>query len=1115
MRPRSAFLPLCLLFFLSGACGLTYQVLWLRLLALVFGVTVHAASTVLAAFMAGLALGAMLAGRLVRRADPLRIFAALEAGIAAAALATPALLALATGVYRPLSAAFPDALALLTVARFICSAAVLLLPTVLMGATLPVLSRAAASVDALGARIGRLYAVNTLGAVAGCFLTGFALLELLGVRGTILAAALVNLFIAAVACLLAAAPWAPPEADGAREASAPLAATPPSALTRWLPFVYGVSGFVALALEVTWTRGLIFSFFLGASTYAFATMLTVFLFGLGLGSLLMAMVVDRLPNRVRALAWGEIVIGLSALLSAPLLLWLSGMHSSESGASSWLAATGRDLTKTALIMLVPTLAMGALFPLLTRVFVGSAASAGRGVGRLYFANTTGAILGSLGAGFVLVPYLGVGRSIVLLGCVSLLLGALLAWNDLDATPGERRGTTFGALAAVVLLPLVIPSGRPFQQIAPGEEMLFYMEGSSGTVAAVQAANGERRLQIDNVWIAGTNLVMQTAHKTLAHFGALLHPAPHKALAVGFASGGTSWSYTKHPELRQIDCVEIADTVLDARPYFSEVNGTVTEDPRYRVILEDARTFLLLGRDPYDLIATDCTDLRYKSDANLYTVEYFDICKSRLADDGMLVVFLPFGGLTDDLFRGVLGTFLHAFPQGSVWYVSNYPTHYLLLVGTRQPLRVDWPTFRDRLAVPAVHDDLSKVGLADPFRILASYVASGETLASFVAGARLNTVDRPWVEFEAPRRDTPGMLDNLETLLGYAPSALPEIEGMSAEERATLARYARATRYVVRAQIHVTRKQNDQARFEFEAALREFGKDALIEQQLGISSAHRYLLEKMAASQPPDLRTRYDLAVLLRRLGELPRSESMLRELLSDPDLRFSAEMSLALTVEQLGRASEGEEHYRAALAAAPNDNLKEVARRGLELLQAREKVRAHPDDEQAVLDLAQGYVRYQDLYEALRALQTRADERNEPRVLEALTALELQAHMVERAQESATRLVTLTPDDAAAHYYLLDASLRLGKLDQALREFEASKAIDDTNFSLWFTGARLYRLLGREDECAAALRKALALGGARLLSLARQDPVLAGSPSLDTIEKEYLGAPAPAPALPR
>lgn len=1105
---RPFYATLLVLFFLSGATGLVYEVAWTRMLTLVFGHTVHAVSTVLAAFMGGLALGSWIASRFADRLRrPLVVYGALEIGIALFALAVPPVFDRLDVVFGPIYRSLGEHDLVFGAARFALCFAILLVPTILMGATLPILSHAIASGGPLGARLGRLYALNTLGAVTGCFLAGFALLELLGVHGSILVAALVNALVAAIAWFLGTVSLETPLSaeGGTAAAEAPRADAAESAFPAWLPFVYGASGFVALALEVAWTRALVFSFFGGNSTYAFATMLTVFLAGLGLGSLAAAAVVDRLPNRMRVMAWGEIVIGAFAFLSAPALVYLSGMHLREFAHGTWLVGTIRDVLKSATVMFVPTFAMGALFPLMARVYVGGAARAGRGVGRLYFANTAGAILGSLGAGFVLVPYLGVGRTIVALASVSVLLGAMLAASDLRATRRERQWTAIGAVVAAVAIAIATPAGAPLQMLGAGERMLFYKEGPAATVAVVETATKERRLQIDNVWVAGTTPVMKTAHKTLAHVGALLHPDPKKVLAVGFASGGTSWSYTLHPSLERIDCVEIDDTVLEARSFFTELNGRVTEDPRFHVTLEDARTFLLLGRAPYDLIATDCTDLRYKSDANLYTVEYFDLCRRRLSDDGMLVVFLPFGGLPEPFLKGVLATFLHTFPDGSVWYLNNYPTHYFLLVGSTRPLRVDWRSFRDRLAAPAVRDDLASIGLADPYRLLASYLGDGRTLAPSISGARLNSVDDPWVEFGAPRVDTPGPLDALDLVLGWAPPAVPSIEGMTDDERANLDRYAHATRLLLRGQVHASRKQMDQARIEYEDALTLLPADPILEKYTGVGKEARDGIESRIAANPSDLRARYDLVLLLKRRGEFDRAESLLLGLLGDETVRFPASMSLALTLEKLGRFDEAVKRYEAAASLARDDSEREVARRGLELLRGRETLRAHPEDAQGALDLAQRYARYGDLYEALRLLESRAAERSEPTVLEALAALYLQASMIERAEEAAERLVTADPGNPAAHYYLMDASIRLGKLDRAERAFEASRALDDTNPSLWFAGARLKRIRGNQAECAVALRRAVVLGGPRILRIAETDPVFLGSACVEEAARGTTG----------
>src|SRR5262249_4150624 len=162
--------------------------------------------------------------------------------------------------------------------------------------------------------------------------------------------------------------------------------------------------------------------------------------------------------------------------------------------------------------------------------------------------------------------------------------------------------------------------------------------------------------------------------------------------------------------------------------------------------------------------------------NLYSVDYFDLCRRKLADDGVLVVFLPFGGLNDDVFRGVLGTFHQVFPQGTVWYLNNQPTHYFLLVGTKQPLDIDWGAFRAELSLPAVSADLAKVGLADPYKLLSAFLLDADTLGKLVAGARPNTAEHPWVEFAVPRQSPMGALDNLERLLDFAPAARAPVRG---------------------------------------------------------------------------------------------------------------------------------------------------------------------------------------------------------------------------------------------------------------------------------------------------------------------------------------------------
>lgn len=1104
-------------FFLSGVTGLVYEVVWTRLLTLIFGHTVYAVSTVLAAFMGGLALGSYLFGGIAdRHRNPLRLYAVLELGIGLFALAVPFVFSGIEVLFAPIYRSLNDHFFVFSAIRFVVCFLILLFPTILMGGTLPILARAAASdPSSLGARVGTLYAINTLGAVLGCFVTGFVLIEWAGVHGAIYLSAALNLFVAAVAAVLATA-WVPePVArpgEIAPERKPPLllaAREPGRTLVTLIPLLYGISGFVALALEVVWTRALIFSFFQGSSTYAFTTMLTIFLLGLGLGSLAAALVVDRLRDLVRVVAWGEIVIGVSAVLSLPALVYLAANRVHETSQVPWLVATLRDFVKSALVMLLPTLAMGALFPLMARLYVASVKGTGRGVGRLYFSNTAGAILGSFGAGFLLIPFLGMSRTVLLLGGVSVLLGVVLIAMDRQAPAGERAATALGSVAALCAFPLLLPAQAAFQQVGPGESLLFYEEGAAGTVAVVGAGE-ERRLQIDNVWIAGTNPVMMTAHKSLAHLVTLIHPDPKRVLTVGFASGGTSWSFTTHPNLESIDCVEIASTVLEARPFFTDINHGVLEDPRFRIVLEDARTYLLLGDedDDYDIISTDCTDLRYKSDANLYTVEYFETCRRRLCEDGILVVFLPFGSLTDSYFRGVLGTFQHVFPEGTVWYVNNYATHYLLLVGSKAPLQIDWEVFKRRIAEPSVAADLAEVGLENPYKLLSCFVMDSASLKPFVLGYPLNSIYRPYVEFGAPRSSLPGALDNLESLLLAAGRSVPDVAGMSAEEEATLERYREASRHALRGHLHATRSEHGAARYEYEKALALTPGDPSLERILGVSESAGAELLARAEADPRDLESRYELALHYRNRGELDAAESTLRAILKEQPLQFQAAMSVGALLEKQDRLEEAWSQYQELLKADLSPEQKMAVTGAAEANRLKVELRGKPEDNtEILLRLAQLHRKHGDLIQAIRVLEKDGMKpERDPMVQEALIHLFIQAGMYAEAEEGSRTLLARDPVNAAAHYYLMDVYIRRGWLDRAEQEFEATRALDDTNPSIWFNAARLYQLQGRAGECTDALRRTLRLGGSQFLQLAGQDPVLKGSPSLAEVLKGSGGA---------
>ncbi len=1093
------------IFFFSGATGLVYEVVWTRMLTLVFGHTIYAVSTVLTAFMAGLALGSWLSGRFADRVrHPVRLYALLELAIGVYALAVPFVLGHLDPVFRPIYFHLHASFYEFSIIRFAVCFFVLVLPTTLMGATLPVLSRVVApAADTLGKRLGALYSVNTLGAVLGCSATGFVLIRMLGVGDTIRATAAVNVLIAAAAWRLSTrqALLEPLSAEEVPRAHPGVRLAP---LAPWrlraVLFAFLLSGFVALALEVLWTRSLVYTFFQGSSTYAFTTILTLFLLGLGAGALAALPLADRVQSPLRWLAACELVIGLFALVSLPLLVHLARAQAGQLPLFSWISLTLRDFLKAATVMAIPTFAMGAFFPLIVRAYIADAAGAARGVGTLYAFNTSGAILGSFLAGFALIPFVGMSTSLLVLGSISVLIGVGLGALDPGTSKTAKLATAGVCAAALVALLAVLPAKAVFQQVLDGERLLFYREGETATVAVVQGRTGERRLHIDNVGVAGSNLVMMTDQKSLAHVPCLLHPRPRRVLTVGFGSGGTSWSFTTHRDLESIRCVEIAPTVVEAHTFFPDCNFELFRDPRYKVIFEDARSLLRLDDATYDVISTDCTDLQYKSNADLYTVEYFELCRRRLNDDGIFVVWMPLSGLTEEYFRVVLATFQHVFPEGTVWYMNNYPTHYLLLVGRERPIEIDWPRLSERIARPEVQRDLAIIDLEDPYKMVSGFLMDAPTLRRFVAGYPPNTEDRPVLEYEVARSMVGDVTGNLEGLMRAAESVRPPVVGIPPERAAEIGagidRHLAARRHVLRGHLAFLRGREDLARYEYQQASAITPDDPSLMALLGLTDRERDRLVARIAADPKDLKARYDLALLYRGRGDLPRAEALLSEVLAADRTYPLAAVSLGLTYERENRLDDAAEVYRGVLRGNPAPEARAVAERVLGLNEMKRGLETSPDAAGALSELADRFASFGDPIEGLRAVQEFAARRESPEILELLVRRCLALGLSDDAEEACRRWLQLRHDAPAAHYYLMVIDFERGLTDRAAEEFGAARALGSREPSVWFYGARVYTRQGKPDAAADALGQAVALGGQRMLELAADDPVLRDSPAL-------------------
>ena len=776
------------LFFCSGAAGLIYEVAWTRQLLYIFGSGLYAICAVLCAFMAGLALGAWIAGRWSDRLRrPLLAYAVLELGVAAFGV----LLAGGLGRLHMIDAwayhLWGQNFAMLTLFRFVLAFVAMLVPTTLMGATLPVLSRFMVRERThLALHVGGLYATNTTGAVTGAFAAGFVLIINFGLFHTQLLAAGLNLLVA----VLAAGSSMLIERDAATPSFSKTKPGESQRLTpaaRWVLITACCSGMLALAAQVLWSRMLIFSFeYLKNTTYAFSAMLTVFLFGLAAGSALIGPVVDSQPYPMRLYGMLLALIGISVTLSTRLAItgvesmqW-TDPYNMETGQLDWVLAVTNIMLQTLGVMGIPTLLMGMSFPVAARLVAG-VGHVGRDVGLLYSVNTLGAIIGSLMAGFVIVPLFGLTWGVFIIGLIYLGLG--LATILRDRAELAHAGL-MGALGLVVIafvgmsLPGISRQGlQPLGSVL--DQQVFYEEGPLATVAVVEKNSGERTIFVDGVGVAGTDDILQTDQKSLAHVPMMLLPNATSALTVGFGSGGASYSLLLHDRLERVDCVEICKTVLKAAPHLERANhhffgedqlplDFAEQDDRYRIILDDARAWLRYTEDRYDFIATDCTDLRYKSNANLYDEEYFRACRQALTDDGIVVVWMPLAGLSLDVFKVALRTFHRVFPEMGIFFMSNEPTHYILLIGWQNDPHLDYRLFEQTLREPDVRADLAELLLDDPVKLLSCFITGGEVMDTFLGEGAINTENNPIIEFESPKYgfyDQP-LIDNLDALMAH-------------------------------------------------------------------------------------------------------------------------------------------------------------------------------------------------------------------------------------------------------------------------------------------------------------------------------------------------------------
>ena len=933
---------------------------WSKALGLIFGHTAYAVATVLAVFMAGLAAGSAWIGRQSERWErPIALYGWLELGVAVTAAIS---LAGLSGVRAAYVAAYPyvagNAGSLL-VLRFAGSALVLFLPTFLMGGTLPVLVRALTSNSAqLGARLSRLYWINTAGAVTGTFVAGFLFLPSLGLRRTLAIAVSLNLAAAMLAFslvrresvrALTADPVLPQKLD----------AKPSVAPSKFFLICFAIVGATAMSYEIAWTR--LLSTQLGSSTYAFTLMLGTFLTGIVLGS---ALYERWSRHRVQGEMTFAFTQTLTALAALAFLVFFTRMievlppilrATHESFAGLVLA----QFVTSALAMLPTAVVFGFNFPAVVVLIAGPRQADGAGtsaaVGRAYAWNTLGAIAGAIFAGFWLMPRLGSFHLLAVTACVNLALAAAISFAS-----ARRPAWKFLSVAANLLLLIAAafigfsnyfydPAVASFNTLmywnlydrpltlrenAHVLDIVYFRDGLNANISV--ARTGDYAALRTNGKVDASNHDA-TTQLLLGHLAALAHP-PHRVLLVGFGSGMTASALAAYPELERLDIVEIEPAVIAAAPFLASLNRNVLRDPRVHVTFDDARNFLFTTRGKYDLIISEPSNPWIAGVATLFTQEFYAAVRARLAPDGVFVQWMQAYSLFPEDLRMLLATFLSEFQGATLWH-GDAPD--LILMAPSPSSAEILQRAQALYESPRLHDDFARLGMEAADGLFGFYMLDDAGLRKFSRGAQINTDDRTLLEYHAPRSLlVHGLEDkNRDAILLQQKNPLPvnfppdERDAALAAAAATSAnqedadgaeRFLRALDdRPITARIATVRGRAALAQSNFQSAFRAFDAALAIDpnaleaawglaesnRRFGNNEKARQALQQILARDPANLHALASLAKLDVDFSRWPEAESLERRVIAtDASAGAAAQAQLAEILMHEGKT---EETYRA------------------------------------------------------------------------------------------------------------------------------------------------------------------------------------------------------------
>jgi spermidine synthase len=828
---RAAVILTYCIFFLSGAAALIYEIVWTRYLSLVFGGSHLAVTTVLTVFMTGLALGSYFIGRRIdNRQHLLSLFGYLELGTGASAMLFAGLVKVYPQIYAALAQFAPESTGYLTLIRVTFAFIVLIIPTTLMGGTLPVLTGFTSRLmQGASIRLSFLYGCNTIGAVFGAAATGFVMLRSFSMGKTLLTAVVINLFVGLAAILLQRV-LEKPSGEELQQELEPEFTHIAGAPDQVLPFKLviwgiGVSGFCAMGYEVLWSR--VLSVAVGASAYGFTLLLMAFLSGIGLGSAAYGMFcrislrrhqnhMVAVDGSIAAFGWVQVAIGVTALLATIQFRFLPKYVAFLRGYVLDVFPAGDQFQLVQLanfimvfsVMFVPAFFMGVAIPLAGGIHCRYRRMVGFAVGELLSFNTIGAILGASVSGYLLMYLFGIQRSLQLIILFNIGYGFLviasIKWNK-----AVVRLVAVAALG-VLMVPVVAPeswrlwnpkmyavyqSNKPeeygnsdeFNEMLANMNIRYYAEGAQSIVSAVQSADILFFITNGRVEASNNHHDMQCQY-VLGHLPMLLHKKPRHVFVLGTGSGMTLGAVSVHPTVEQITLAEIEPEVIGVAKTFGIDNHYILNkpDPRLKVVFNDGRNFLLTTKDKFDVITADPVHPWFSGAGYLYSTEYFRLAAHKLNPGGIICQWLPLYELTGENLKSVVRTIRENFAYAMIW-VTHYDAE---IIASNSPLIINEHDLDQRISARQVLDDLRQIKMGSAEDFLSYFVMGTEGATAYSRGGRINTDDNLYLEFSAPRSigmeylraaNLAEILQNRERILPYL--SRPEAESERVRQQA--------------------------------------------------------------------------------------------------------------------------------------------------------------------------------------------------------------------------------------------------------------------------------------------------------------------------------------------